>query len=94
MYQISVTTYPENNGRTLGVSSKEVFDELISQIMVKFSDSKIDWNTYMSYVSTGKHNVYEIDLEQRSNEGVWSMVEHHEFLENPEIISFLRNNSR
>ncbi|MCG0895008.1 hypothetical protein [Lactiplantibacillus plantarum] len=94
MYQISITKYSGNisdEGR-FEVSSKEAFDELMHRIDAKFSDSKIDWNSYMNHVSTGDCDVYEIDLEQRSDEGIWSMIEHHEFVKNKEIVSFLRNN--
>lgn len=96
MYQIDITEYLENrtNRESFGVTSKEIFVDLMRQVEMKFSDSKIDWNSYMNCLSTGERNVYEIDLWQKNDKEIWSMIEHHEFISNTEIISFLRANTK
>ena len=60
MYQIDITEYLENktDRESFGVTSKEIFVDLMRQVEMKFSDSKIDWNSYMNRLSTGKRNVY------------------------------------
>lgn len=96
MYQIDITKYLEGKMEleTFGVSDEETFDELIWQIEIKFGDSKINWDSFLNRIKTKKYNVYEVDLMKKTNTRVWSMVKHHEFINNTEIVSFLRSNTK
>jgi len=96
VYQIDINKYLKSGVEieSIGISSKEAFNELMRHIEEKFSDSKIDWESFMNRLSTGEQDVYEIDLMQKVDERMWSMIEHYEFIKKDEIVTFLRSNAK
>lgn len=93
LYSIEITKHLKNEEthiESIQIDSKEKYHERITKINDKFNKNRISWNEFMESVETHRQTVFEVDLNQKDIRDVYTMIEHHEYIGNDDIVRILR----